>query len=267
MIIGADVGGSWSKFASAQGVRQHPSDLGEYVEMNLTNKLAEDEFIYEYNGKKGFAGMLARRESEFSGSKKGTTKAHEDAKLRLLIGLTQFDAVDFQIVVGQPIGEHNEAEKQKIKAMLQGRQEITVNGRKKVFLISRVEVAAEGASVGLLHPPQMGKKRIIDIGSGTVNLGTVYRNGSTVRFLNKESLTAPFGIETIRNLQPDYFARMIYLKTENLWSRDDDVDVCGGSAEKMLPHLHEYFPAAKLVPDPSTVNARAFYEIGRKLYG
>lgn len=261
MILGIDAGGSQVKVAGALGNQRFPSDIGEHHDLKLTNTLRPNDFIFEYEGRKGFAGQLAQDESEGAESRKGDTKAHEDAKLRVLLAIHRYaNDLEHQIVVGQPIRTHTKEEKQKIKDMLQGRHEMTVNDVRKVFVIRRVEVAAEGAAVGLLLPP--GKRRIIDIGSGTVNYGTV----SERRFIDRDSFTEVIGVETTR-LEPSMYARLVCLKAQNKkWGAEDEVTLCGGSAERLLPYVKQYFPHAELYPDPIFANAAAFYGIARKLY-
>jgi len=92
----------------------------------------------------------------------GTTKAHPDARLRILIALHQFaDGIEHSIVVGQPISKHNEIEKKAIKDMLLGRHNLTVNGKAKTIVVRRCEVAAEGVTAGVLVASS-GVVRVID---------------------------------------------------------------------------------------------------------
>ncbi len=148
--------------------------------------------------------------------------------------------------------------------MVIGRHELTVNGRQRQLLITRCEVAAEGVTAALLIPGG-GTVRVIDIGSGTVNYGTLMDR----RFNDRGSFTLVSGMETIRSVNPVAFGRQIALRALAAgWGKDDAVYLCGGGAEPLLAAIHAYFPNAQLIPgDPVTANVRAFYLIARKLYG
>ncbi|PAE09665.1 hypothetical protein CHI02_24150, partial [Niallia circulans] len=82
-----DAGNSEVKTVSAHGVDRFPSAIGEYRERNIKEKHGKDDIVYEYEGRKGFAGTLALYESEYGGAIMGESKAHLDAKLRVLIAL------------------------------------------------------------------------------------------------------------------------------------------------------------------------------------
>jgi plasmid segregation protein ParM len=132
------------------------------------------------------------------------------------------------------------------------------------LIIKRCEVAAEGVAVGLLIPGT-GTNRIIDIGSGTVNFGTLIDR----KFNDKNSFTLGTGMETIRSTQPEAFARQISIRAmTNGWKANDNVYLCGGGAVVLLPHIKQYFTTARLIDgSPECANARAFHMIARKLYG
>lgn len=275
--LGIDAGGENVKVVSRFGVAQFYSDIGEYRERRLDEStFGEDDMIFEYCGKKGFAGSLARYESELSVSLKGDTKAHYDAKMRVLLAIHRYsdDEVN-NIVVGQPIGTYTKEEKEKIKDMLQGFHELTVNGKTKGFYIERVEVSPEGP-VALLSDPKKGVHRVIDIGSGTINCSTL----DDMRFIDRDSFTIPNGLATIRNKDKDSIARMIYANAvQYRWGKYDNVWLIGGGAEDMLNSIKLEFPNARVFSPkhrmktnikavkPIYANAVGYYEIARKLYG
>jgi plasmid segregation protein ParM len=262
MFMGIDAGNNETKVCTMHGCHKFPSDLGEYRDRNLVQSFSDDDMIWEYEGRKGFAGTLAKFESEFGESMRGDTKAHFDAKLRVLLAIHRYsNETEHNLVVGQPIGRHTPDEKKKIKDMLMGRHELTVNGVRKVFVIRKCEVAAEGATAGLLNPSK-GIVRVIDIGSGTVNFGTVH----DMRFVDRDSFTVSYGMNTVKNLQPEAMARMIAIKALNKWSKEDTVRLCGGGAFALYNPMKEYFPNVEIIPDPVFANAKAFYEIARKVY-
>lgn len=266
MILGIDAGGNGTKVCGPQGIFEFPSEVGEYRELKLKNvELRRGDMMFEYRGLRGFAGLLARDESELSDSFKSITKAHDEAILRVLLACCVYsNDIDHQIVVGQPIQTYTEAEKRKIKELLKGKHEITFNGQKRIIAISSCEVSPEGACVGLLMPRGQ-KRRIIDIGSGTVNFGTVSEDN---RFSDRESWTEELGVNLIRNMQPDAFGRVVGIKASTKWKKNDGVIVSGGGAmnEKIVGAIKEFFPNLFPVEEPVTANSRAFYAIARKLY-
>jgi plasmid segregation protein ParM len=190
MIIGADGGNYETKIVTPNGAFKFRSCLGEYRDFNIDKGLlTEDDMVFEYNGKKGFAGTLAESESTFIREMAGDTKAHEDALIRILIGIHRFaSGGEHDIIVGQPIRKHK-AEKEHIVRMLKKEHTITVNGITKTFTIRNVNVAPEGAAAYWCLKENIEKVRIIDVGSGTVNCSTINEG----RFIDRDSFTLSFG--------------------------------------------------------------------------
>ncbi|MCS1351131.1 ParM/StbA family protein [Mechercharimyces sp. CAU 1602] len=272
MILGIDGGNERVKvYGGSSGFDSFLADIGEYRELKLKNQHGEDDMVWEYEGHKGFAGSLARWESELGGSTKGGTKAHYDGKMRILFAvhryLNKFIGNSVKIVVGQPIDRHTIEEKQKIIEMLVGWHELTINGDKKKFHISEVKVAAEGAVAGLINPVK-GIVRIIDIGSGTVNCASL----NDMKYLDRESFTEPFGLSTLQTTDEASIARRIANAcTSRRWKKGDHVILVGGGAKAFIKPLKAHFPNAVVITltnglDPVYANAIGFYEIGRKVY-
>lgn len=266
MIVAVDAGGYQTKFYDGVKVEVFPSLIGyDWRERKLSSKYGSYDYEFEYRGIKGFAGTLAQYESDCVDSRKGDTKAHDDARLRVLIALHQFgNGSRYKLVVGQPIGKHTEQEKKKIKSMLLGTHLLKINHVEKEIVIDRVEVAAEGVAAGLLIG-SLDLIRIIDIGSGTVNYGTMINR----KFNDKGSFTLATGMET--TLTTDYiaFTRQIALRAiQGGWQPSDKVYLVGGGADKVISYITDYFPLAKLASnDVIVANVQAFHMIARKLYG
>ncbi|AMV11520.1 hypothetical protein GT3570_11360 [Geobacillus thermoleovorans] len=271
MIVGIDAGNNEVKLAGSLGVKKFCSAIGEYQERNLVSNHG-DGMVFEYEGRKGFAGQLALIESDFGSSIMGDTKAHEDAKMRVLLALHSYGDSDiFEIVVGQTISKHTPEEKERIKQMLVGTHTITVNDKTRTFTIAKCQVAAEGATAFFSSPvPLNGKIRIIDVGSGTVNCATLL----DMRYVNRDSETLPFGYNTIRNKDLNELARGIFSHMSKRWKRDDEVYLVGGIAEMLLEPMKTYFPNVKVLHPsldgkqypPIYANAIGFYNLGRVLY-
>jgi len=212
-IVGIDPGNEEVKFASRFGVGKFYSAIGEYRNRHIESSHGKDDMIFEFNGRKGFAGTLALAESEFGGSLMGDSKAHADTKLRVLLALHQLSTTTFQIIVGQPIIKHIPLEKERIKNMLLGSHDLTLNGVKKTIKINCVEVAAE-AGAAFWSNPQTGLVRIIDAGSATVNCASLIDG----RYIDKDSFTIPFGCNTTKSHDLNAMVRGIVAQTSKKWS-------------------------------------------------
>ncbi len=270
MIVGIDAGNYEVKVISKKGADRFPSDIGEYRERKLEQKFSENDMVVEYNGKKYFAGTLAKYESEFSGRIMGGSKAHNDCKLRVLIALHRVGVGEnYKIIVGQPIEFHTKEEKEAIKRRLLGTHTIKVNGVSRTFQIEKVEVAAEGGSA-FWAAPQDGLVRIVDVGSGTVNCATLRDK----RYIDRDSFSLMLGSESTKVRNIEALARTIAAQASKKWGKNDTVKIIGGISEILLPYLQEYFPKADLLKSslgntvwpPVFGNAVGFYKIGVNVY-
>lgn len=81
MIVGVDAGNYQVKVVHRKGVDIFPSDIEEYRERNLEQKFSDNDMIVEYEGRKYFAGTLAKYESEFCSTMMGESKAHSGAEI------------------------------------------------------------------------------------------------------------------------------------------------------------------------------------------
>ena len=274
MIVGVDGGNNEVKVACPTRVFKFLSNLGEYRERRLDQVFSEDDMIVEYNGKKRFAGTLAKYESEFVGSMMGSSKAHEDFLYRVLIALHKCEDLNFKVIVGQPIISHIEMEKRKMKDMLIGEHLFTVNDIDRNIVIEQAEVAAEGGAA-FWSNPVAGLVHILDIGSGTVNAATLDEG----RYIDKMSFTLKFGMSTNYSVDMFEMARAIASSASKKWSKNAKVLLVGGGAESLLAPLTDYFSDTTILKPkfmvgtlalnlrPVYANAVGFYNIGRKVYG
>lgn len=279
MILGVDGGNKNIKMFGENGEMMFVSALGEYRERNLEQFFSEDDIVYEFKGKKGFAGTLAENESQFNSSVMGDTKVHEEFLIRVLLGLHRYtEDTEFKLIVGQPISKHNASEKLKMKKLLEGIHEITVNDITKQIFIKQIEVAAEGGA-SFWSSPRNGKVRIMDYGSGTVNCATL----NDGKYIDRDSFTIPEGLNTL--LTDDILGLVRYVcnqaKRRN-WEIDDTILLCGGGAEIVQKRVREVFPNVSILRpqiqkrsgststlsslSPIYSNAVAFYNIGLKVF-
>lgn len=276
-ILGVDGGNNAVKVFGDFGELMFPSSLGEYRERKLSDNFSQNDMIFEFRGKKGFAGTLAQYESEFSASMIGDSKAHEEMLIRVLLALHRYPTTetDFKIVVGQPISKHTDNEKKKMKNLIEGTHTFILNDVEKEITIQEVAIGAEGGSA-FWSAPKKGKVHILDFGSGTVNGATLIEG----RYIDRDSFTLKYGLNTIISEDISSMARAVSVQALKKWDNYDDVLLVGGGAEKLIEHILEYFPNAQLLKprvsldgkefrflSPVFANAVGFYNIAKKVFG
>jgi plasmid segregation protein ParM len=278
MLLGIDAGNKLMKVVTQNGVYSYLSMLGDWRPRKWNDQHGADDIEFEHEGQRGFAGTLAEAESRRVREMMGDTKAHEDAKLRILIAIHRYSD-DFynDLVVGQPIDRHVADEKHKLKALLRGEHTIAVNGETKTFVVSNVEVAAEGVSA-FWSQPRAGLVRIIDAGSGTINCATI-RNK---RKVEKDSFSLPYGMYSERRSTMEDatdVANSVAAGCLGKWQREDEVIVAGGSAHELAEPLRKHFRKVSVIQpnyhvgnrvqivEPVFANAVGYFNIGRALYG
>lgn len=270
MILGLDAGNHAVKAVGPFGPLRFLSCLGEYRERRLQAVHGPDDMVWEYQGRRGFAGSLALHESEFAGSMMGDSKAHEDLQLRVLLALHRYGGDRYHLVVGQPISSHTPEEKERIRALLLGPHEITVNGERRHLVVEDVRVAAEGGAA-FWSAPRRGLVRIIDIGAGTVNGATLVDG----RYIDRDSWTLRYGRESTITRDPWAMARGIATEALKRWRPGDPVLLAGGAAEELVEPLGDYFDRLEILRPhlagqplhPVWANAVGFYAIAREVYG
>lgn len=277
--LGVDGGNNGGKVVGEHGYLTFNTSLCQWFERDVEETFGSDDMDFTIDGKKGLAGTIAAHENEYGVSNMyGTSKAHDDAKVRVILGVYRYikryapEEREVYIVTGQPIGTHKPAEKTAIKNMLEGVHQVTVNNEHLELRILGVGIAPEGSAAFWGHP-QEGTVRILDIGSGTVNAATIRDK----HHINTGSGTFNFGIETIRNKEDlEGMAHGIITNTTRLkWDKRDQVLVCGGISEKIAPLIATHYPAADIlkpyhksrqgvrVLHPVYANAVGFYELAK----
>jgi plasmid segregation protein ParM len=274
-ILGVDAGNYNVKTVSDQKADRFYSNIISYFDRTLQSSFGEDDMVVEHEGKKYYAGSIAKFEDKFeSGTLGGETKNHEEARLRTLIGIYRQvnDGDEVSIVVGQPISRHTDTEKEAIIAKLVGTHELTINGKTKVFEVVACRVAPEGGAAYWCDP-QEGRIRVLDIGSSTINYATLVDG----KYIAAKSGTLPFGMES-EDATNEEIAEAINRKLSRKWAKRDIVLLVGGGAERLHEHLKQYFPFAKVlrpivnngeeggILDPYFANAVGFYRMAKKVF-
>lgn len=237
----------------------------------LTEIVGKHDFIVEYKGNKYVAGTLAQFDSSLPVKMFDESKAHEFFDLSVLISVFLYGGVDNVIIVSVPVDMHTPEEKKARIERLQGTHTMTINNKSKTFYISKVAVAAEGASAYWVNE-LYGWTKYLDIGSRTVNYASVYNDGDSVRYIDTQSGTFHNkGIEALdkefdaKGLA-DYICGRLFSKG---WKLDDDIFLLGGGSlnNDLVNEIKRYFPKSKVMEKPLYANAIGMYNLGRYNFG
>lgn len=281
-ILSVDGGNNGGKTVGWFGYDYFKTDICDWFERNIDEKFSDDDMEFEIDGRRGYAGPIASYENEFGASSMfGDSKAHDDAKIRILICVSRYlekycpEVSDVSIVTGQPIGGHRKEEKEKIKEMLTGKHEFMLNGIDRKINIKQVEVGAEGSSAYWSNDLPKDAY-IIDVGSGTVNAACIRDKAH----INRMSQTFNFGTETV-SASDDYsaMARGIALNLSKLkWERKKPIHVCGGVAKELIVPFQKHYENAQILTPkykqkakisqlhPVFANAVGMFELAKRVY-
>ncbi|WEG14181.1 ParM/StbA family protein [Pullulanibacillus sp. KACC 23026] len=258
-IVGVDVGRCNVKVFYQSGHFMYPSNLGELRDMEFTDERGKDDIIGEYRGRHFTAGTITR-ESDYQTPLMTENKVHEDTLILTLIGLHKaFESSEVGIVTNLPINNHSK-DKKRLKQLLEGFHEITLNGVKKSFHV-HCEVAPEGSGIFKYAGP--GVIHGLNIGSRTVNAIT-FEDGVKIGRLSD---TFDFGTLTNKSKNTLGMGKEIAGRISQLkWHEEEPIYLCGGGASEVVSELMRYYRMIRITPDPMFTDAEAFYKIAREVY-
>lgn len=243
------------------------SQIAPARKRNFRQDLSGDLEV-RYGGKEWFVGQLAEREGDPERNML-PTKVHDQTLIQTLVGIFLADIPgEITVITGVPIDQYHPTEIQGLKRLLEGIHDISVNGRHKQIVISKVGVTIEGAASWYNHR-RGGVVRIVDPGARTCNYAT-FRDGT---FISKESGTVPLGWKILAEsgqdeADPDVVAGQIITHIGERWLPSDAVEVIGGSAAKLPGPLQKRgFIRAYAVDEPEFANVRGYYEVGKGMIG
>ncbi len=239
-----------------------PSYVGETRERRLINAPRDTDITLTTSLGTFFVGDLAKDESQGGARIMTANKIHQDTQLLIMAAVARAaqDGDAFVVTTGLPVEHHTPDMAEGMKTLLRGHFSCAVNDVAKRFSIDRVNIAVEGASAyATLCAGQGGVRRILDIGSRTVNYGTIIDG----RYRDRESGTLDFGADTIG--EPAALSRRIVAELSRaLPDLNADTYLIGGGAILCATHLRPYFATLRHVLEPEWVNTRAFFEIGER---
>lgn len=262
IVVGLDIGRHSVKVAAPGKLFSFRSLLGEWRERNLKNKPRPDDLEIEFEGRRYFGGSLAEDESAFVTTMMTDEKDHEHTLILALVALHRAEIHHAAVVTGLPVALHDDERKERMRKLLRGVWNITVNGVRRTIVIDRVEVAVEGGGAFWSQPTD-GLVRIIDAGAKTTNYVTMRDR----RYIDRDSGTLSEGCETAKTGDIDRFAAYIAGQVGRRWKQTDRVWVCGGMAEELAARLRTYFPRAEAMSKAQFANALGFYNAGKLVIG
>lgn len=263
MLVAVDAGRSHVKVVSANQQFLFPSKVSKARKRNFVQTLNDDIEI-TYQGKQYFIGGLAEREGSFTRQMMTESKVNNETLLLVLTALFKAGAIgDVNVVTGVPINMYREDERTRLRALLEGEHEITLNGTYRQINIRKAAITIEGGASYWIHK-RMGTVRIVDPGARTTNYAT-FKDGI---FIDRESGTIAKGWENVREADPEEMAAMIVAHLGGMWDTSDVVELVGGRAHDLLePFKHEGFIYTLSFNDPQFSNARGYYALGRESFG
>lgn len=245
-IIAVDAGNNEVKVCQGEKLDKFCSAICGHHHRPFEEQHGNDDMEWQYEGLKGFGGTLAKIESEFGSSMYGTSKNHFEAMMRILLALHRnTDEKEIYLAIGNPYETLTKTEALNMKEPLIRTHELTVNGKTKKFTIKDVIVTPEGAAAFHSMPYTDELVRIIDIGSGTVNLISII-NG---KIINVESFTTDYGMLTSKYGEADlpHIARAIIGDTSKKWKKEDKVFIAGGPTEGIATFIQQHYKKAEII--------------------
>jgi len=267
-VIPIDTGRSSTKLINGVSFR---SVVGEWHHREISDN---EEYEVIIDGEKYFVGQLAIDESiapvEFNTSSKITN----ENKVLFLTGVA-LSAVENDedtslfVVTGVPVDMFNVATKTALENLLYGEYNIRVNDKHiKKLCIDSVTIVPEGVAAYQYQLSKddslrLGKKRIIDIGSLTVNFSTI----SDTKFINRDSGTLAFGMIKIRGNQvsnEQYVKRIIAELSQKFSDYDpsDRVLLTGGGALQFSELFRKHYKNLEIIDNPVFANTLGYYRMG-----
>lgn len=228
----------------------------------------DQDYDVEWNGGRFFVGKIAERETNAMPFKGFTdSKSTDFFILSALIAIHQYGFDENFVITDIPIEQFKiPTERAAVKERLEDEHTLIVNGVKKTFKITEACVMAECINAFWVDQP-FGRTRWLDLGSRTINFGTLDRDGQEVEAIESESGTLPFGLEKIKVSDYASFAKSLegQLGQYN-WKKNDDITIFGGGAlisnGILAQELQQLFPSSVIADDPQGIQARGMLLLG-----
>lgn len=281
--IAPDTGRRLTKVVTEGEKKSFRSAVGEWRQRNLE---ADRDYEVEIDGCKYFVGDLAE-ESHFRREMATTNKIHEETRILFLTALALV-AKEEEIVVttGLPVNQHTPVIKRDLEQLLCGQHRVRIkNGPELKLNIQNIGIVPEGIGLywdevlsdqGTIHNIWLATQpvvRILEVGSRTINLGTIAYRDQKRLYLDRESDTLAYGYMALEaaEAQPTdeclgAFARRIVADASKAWLSYNplkDVILLGGGGVLTLGSwLKKHYPISLTARDPVYGNASGFRKMG-----
>jgi len=188
IVVGFDAGNSTTISIATVGEQRHvllmPSFVGSgYLSellrvrggSDITDALAQDEYVLEIGHDSFFVGELATRESADADSQRGNIERYWNGHaLRLLLtsvaGMFDDEHLTLRIVTGLPVAVWSQPRVRVVQQSLIGTHHVTFNGVPRIITIDSVVVLMEGAGATFAYGVPNAPQGVIDIGGHTTDL-------------------------------------------------------------------------------------------------
>jgi len=255
-IISVDCGRKFTKITAEGRTKTFPSVVGGWVQRDLDKYGNYDIAI---DGKKYFVGELAFIESHTCRENGASTKLTEELKILTLTAIAAMNiSDDIVLITAVPVTQHNKKTKDAVIAMFKGEHVVTINNTVKFITIDEVLVTVEGAGIYYNNSAVDGYCHILDIGSRTINMLTMYNN----KFVNARSYTLDYGcfVYEENSMVKHDFAAKIAGDVKKKWLEYDKnvMYIGGGGAVLVGDQLRQHFPSATIIENAIEANSMGF---------
>lgn len=265
IVVGADIGKFQPKFFCNGGgftFRSLISPSRDTSNEKLT--LTDQRLLVQFNGKEYFVGKLAADEGgNVYINSTDVSKTDDVTLINLLTGLHRIPGNKFTVIISNPFSKNKKEHRKKMRELLLGEHEITVNRIKKRIIIERIGINIEGfpAYYTLQLPHNLN---IFDFGSSTVHCLAI-RDGE---FISTRSHTHEEGMESFGRNDYENIAYSLYQSMQHKWSDGDyPALLIGGGLPKFKDHIAKYYKDVIIHPEPVLATAMGNYVMGVEAYG
>jgi len=267
-IVSIDCGRNTVKLSNNQSFR---SVVGDWHHREMSDN---EEYEVIINDKeKYFVGQLALDESYAAIEMTTTSKIHQQTRTLFLTGVAlslEENDNELFICTGVPVIDFNATTKKALEDLLFGKYDIQINGKHKKFTINNLNIIPESVAsfqyaLSKDESLAIGKKRVIDLGSLTVNLSSF----NLKKFVTRDSGTIPFGSIKLKDNYIDDFQYVDKIVAEistkfTDYDSSDRVLLTGGGALRFGTLFKKYYKNLEILDNCVFSNVEGYQRMGVK---
>ena len=266
-VVSVDCGRNTVKLLNNVSFR---SVVGDWHHREISDN---EEYEVIINDKeKYFVGQLALDESFAPIEMSTASKIHEQTRVLFLTGVAlslEENDSDLYICTGVPVIDFNATTKTALENLLFGKYDIQINGEHKKFCVNNLNLIPESVAsfqYALSKDESLanGKKRIIDLGSLTVNYSSI--NGN--KFVTRDSGTLAFGSIKLKGNQIDnsqYVSKIVAELSQKFdYDSSDRILLTGGGALQFGELFKKYYSNCSVLDNCVFSNVEGYFRMGVK---